>query len=368
MLSNPREKYQQEAFKAAKDSNFNCAILATVSFGKGRLACLIIEELYNKGCRSFLYTCDNQRLRDTDFPAEIEKWLPINIKNKISIQYECYQTTYKWINKEYDCLIADEFDASLTTQYCKIYFENKFKHKILLSGTLSTDKKKLAEEIAPIVYIFSTIDAEDAGVINKTKYYVYHYKLGEAESRQYLKWTKAIAKALNEEKSQDTINYFANQRKQLLSTLDSSYINCRKIMNWLWFNNKKTRLVVFCERRSQADRVCKWSYHGENEQNDNLNKFQSGEISGISVVSKIKRGVNLKNANSAIMEAFSSSSTEFEQRNGRMKRLESSDLATVIFMLPWYKTFSGDWKPTVVDQYITKATKNLDLKLIDLKL
>lgn len=369
-----RIKMQNEAKEAVRIANYIASLIITVGGGKGKIMLDLAQELLDKfKIKKILYVCDNRRLRDSSeegFPEQIEKWGTPELK-KI-IQLECYQTAYKWIDQEYDLVLADEVDFSITPEFSKLFFNNKFRFKILVTGTLSSAKKKTLEEIAPIVYKCSTTDAEKRGIINKTQYYIYNYRLSDSESREYNKWTKVIAKALAEERPKNQLNFLLGKRREILFTLDSSFQHCRKIMSWLWNRDKKTRLVIFCERRTQADRVCRWSYHGENEKDDNLTKFQTGEISGIAVVSKIKRGINLKNANTAIFEALSSSSTEFEQRNGRMKRLSTSDVALVIFMLPWYKKIDKEgnvtWKPTIVDQWITKATENLDVELIDLKL
>lgn len=369
-----RIKMQEEAKEAARLANYIASLIITVGGGKGKIMLDLAQELIAKhNIKSILYLCDNRRLRDSEdegFPEQIEKWANAKLKKMITL--ECYQTTYKWKDKKYDLVLADEVDFSITPEFCKVFFNNEFKYKILVTGTLSAEKKKILQEIAPIVYKCNTTAAENRGIINKTEYYLYNYCMTDSESREYAKWTKALSNAINAEKDQASINFLANKRREVLFTLDSSYEQCRKIMGWLWNRSKQTRLVIFCERTTQADRVCKWSFHGKNEGEDNLTKFQNGEISGISVVSKIKRGINLRNANAAIFESLSSSSTEFEQRNGRMKRLDVNEVATVIFMMPWYKKKQKDgsfeWKPTVVDQWIQKATANLNAPLKDLKI
>jgi superfamily II DNA or RNA helicase len=368
---------EQENCKIAfREANYNGVALATVGFGKGKVMLDLAKEIIDKyKIKSILYVCDNRRLRDSTtegFPHEIEKWATPEIK-KI-IKCECYQTAYAWVDQKYDLILADEVDYAMTPEYKKVFTNNNFRFKILVTGTLSPTKKKLLESIAPIVYKFTTTDAERRGIVNKTQYFLYNYRMTEFESKQYLKWTRAIGKAIAAEKLPQQINFLLGKRKEVLYNLESSYVAVRKVMGWLWKRNKQTRLVVFCERTAQADRVCKYSYHGGNEKDDNLTKFQNGEISGLSVVGKIKRGINLKNADTAIFEMLTgTSSTEFEQRNGRMKRLKTSEIATVIFMVPWYsyKDSEGEtiWKPTIVDQWIYKCTCNLsNIEFINLKL
>lgn len=369
-VATARAKMQREAKDAVRLAKYIATLIVTVGGGKGKVMIDLAMELIAKyDIKSILYVCDNRRLRDDTkdgFPEQLQTWGTPELRKIVTL--ECYQTTRKWEGRKFDLLLADEADFAMTTEYCKVFFNNDFRFKILVTGTLKAEKKKLIQEIAPIVYKFSTVQAEDAGVVNKSNYWLYNYKMTESESRTYIKWTRALMVAMNDGSNKDTINFLANKRREVLTTLDSSYGNVRKIMKWLWNKNKLTRLVIFCERRTQADRVCKHSFHGENQKEDNLTKFQTGEISGISVVSKIKRGINLKNANTAIFESITSSSTEFEQRNGRMKRLKTSEVAEVIFMLPWYQTDEGTWKPTVIQKYIQKATVNIGSSLKDLNL
>jgi len=359
-----RIKMQNEAKAAIRSNKYIASVIITVGGGKGKIMLDIVKELMAVGkIKSVLYLCDSRRLRDSEedgFPAEIEKWGDAKMKSMITL--ECYQTVRKWQDKHFDLLLADEVDFAMTTEYIKGIVNNKFTYKLLLSGTLSLEKKLVLEKIAPIVYRFQTVAAEDAGVINKSEYYIYNYKMNESECETYNKLTKKIGILAAAGATFDDKDYvfFIRKRKQFVNSLDSSYLNCRKIMQWLWNRDNKNRVVIFSELTSQADRLCKHSYHGQNEKDDNLSKFQSGEISAISVVAKIKRGINLKDANVALFEAFSGSSTEWEQRNGRMKRLALSKVATIIFMVPWtLDPKTRIWKPTVVQNWIDRATENI---------
>lgn len=368
---------QSEAKTAIRVAKYVASVIITVGGGKGKIMLDIVKELIAAGkIKSVLYLCDSRRLRDSDqdgFPAEIEKWGDAKMKSMITL--ECYQTVCKWTDKKFDLLLADEVDFAITPVYIRAILNNEFKYKLLLSGTLNLEKKKVLEKIAPIVYRFQTVAAEDAGVINKSIYYIYNYKMNESECETYRKLTKKIGilAAAGATFADDDYMFWIRKRKQFLNSLDSSYLNCRKIMNWLWIKNRNNRVVIFSELTPQADRLCKHSYHGKNEKDDNLSKFQSGEIGAIAVVAKIKRGINLKEANVAIFEGFSGSSTEWEQRNGRMKRLSLSKVATIIFLVPWHTKIDDEgnitWKPTVVKSWIDRATENIsNIEFQNLKL
>lgn len=369
-----REVAQKEAMSSARIADYNCALIASVGFGKGKVMIDLAEEMIRKyNIKSILYACDNRRLRDSDkegFPEQLEKWGSTRLKKMVRL--ECYQTTCKWENEKFDLLLADEADFAMTPVYSNLFFRNKFKYKILVTGTLSPTKRKMMKEIVPIAFKLDTVEAENRGIINKTHYYAYNYPMSEEESSEYERLTRMIGIKMNED-NEDGARFFTGQRRELLFNLNSSYKHCRKLMRWLWESDKKTRLVVFSQRTEQADRLCKWSFHGKNEKLDNLGKFQTGEISAISVVSKIKRGINLKNANVAIFEALDGSTTEFEQRGGRMKRLPQSQVAKIIFLVPWVRKVDAKgkvfYKESIVGEWVRKCTSNLgNINFIDLKI
>jgi superfamily II DNA or RNA helicase len=357
---------QEACKKAVRTAGYKAAFLSTVGSGKGKIFIDLAEELLKAGkIQTILYLCDNTRLRDSQdgFPGELEKWGSPELAKIVTL--ECYQTVYKWKDRHFDLVIADEVDYAITPAYVKFFQNNKWNFIIMASGTLTPEKRKILVTLAPIVFKLSMVDAEDRGVVNKTDYYMYQFKMTESESRQYSSMTAKIGALLRAEVAYDDpeMTFWLRKRKHFLNELDSSYLHCRKVMQYFYNQNKSNRIVVFCELTGQADRVCRYSYHGGNEESDNLNKFQSGEVNAISVVSKIQRGINLKNANIAIFESMSGSTTRFEQKGGRMKRLAVDQVARVVFMVPWYcsKGANGElvWKPTVVKNWIEKATGNI---------
>lgn len=369
-----REETQHLGKTAVRSYDYNAAAIIATGTGKAKMLIDLAEELIEKkNISRILYCCDNQTLRDSPtngFPEQLKRWGSEALKKRVIL--ECYQTAYKFEDREYDLLLADEFDYALTPKYSNIFFKNKFKHKILVSGTCSSDKLKLLKEICPLVYKFGTADAEDRGVINKTKYYEYRYKMSEDESEKYLDYTQKIALNAGLENEAQRL-FWTGKRSNLLYTLESSKKACHKVMRWLR-DTIDPKIIVFCQRQEQADIICKNSFHGGSEKEDNLNKFQDDEIKYLSVVGKIDRGVNLKGANASIFESMNGSETKFTQKNGRLKRLGAEDFATVVFLNPYVRKFDKKinevyYKTTIVDQWIYKATcSNRNIKMEPLKL
>jgi superfamily II DNA or RNA helicase len=371
-------KNQEDCKQAVRAAGYKASFLSTVGSGKGKIFIDLALELWVAGkIKNVLYLCDNTRLRDTDdgFPGELKKWAPPNFIKAFTL--ECYQTVYKWVDREFDLVIGDEIDYALTPSYSKFFLNNKWKYIILASGTLTPEKKKVLQVIAPIVFRLSMTDAEDKGIVNKTQYYVYNFKMTESESKTYDSLTRKISTLMSIEVGFDDpdMTFWLRKRKLFLNSLESSYLNCRKLMQHVYNENKNNRVVIFCELTSQANKVCKYSYHGRNEDEDNLTKFQNGEINAIAVVAKVQRGINLIKTNWGIFESMSGSTTRFEQKGGRFKRLGIDEMAHIVFMVPWAKRTNKDingninvtWKETVVKGWIDRATTgipNLQLKNI----
>ena len=357
-------KKQEEAKSAVRSANYVSTVLLSVGGGKTRIMLDLANELVEKGLvRTILYLCDSRRLRDSEtdgFLAEVNKWHP-HLRSLMTC--ECYQGFYKKIDLSYDLLLGDEIDMCITQQYIKGIVNNKFVYKILVSGTITTPKRKIINQIAPIVFEFLTEDAENAGIVNKSKFYSYNYRLTDKESEKY-RWfnSKIRTIALTDGSDSEGFQFWLRKRKHFINNLESSITETRKVMFEFYRRDRSNRLLIFCELTEAADKVCKYSFHGQNEKDDNLTKFQKGEINALSTVAKIKRGINLVNTNIAIFKDPPVSPTEFSQRYGRMKRLDKDRISEIVFMVPWYKTIDAEgdieWKPTIVATWITKAIGN----------
>jgi superfamily II DNA or RNA helicase len=112
--------------------------------------------------------------------------------------FVCYQTARKWVGKSYDLLLADEFDASLTPKYKKVYANNSFKNRILVSATLDPAKRVLAEKLGTIIFERKPQEVIDAKVVNGIKFYFVNYNLTPDENATYLSYNLQFKKLLNE--------------------------------------------------------------------------------------------------------------------------------------------------------------------------
>jgi superfamily II DNA or RNA helicase len=127
------------------------------------------------------------------------------------------------------------------------------------------------------------------------------------------------------------------------------------------YKNAENRILIFCGRSEQADKITKYSYHSKNEGLDNLAKFNSGEIRVCAVIGKVDRGLNMNRVNVIVFEAPFESRSKFVQKSGRGRRLKVDEILDLYFLIPYYKTHKGDVRPTIVQQWVLNSTKDIDL-------
>lgn len=357
VINKAKRQIQLEALKAIKDANYTGTIILPTGSGKGWILTQIIKKLKPKRC---IYLCDSELNRDTTFRNELIEW---GMKDWVDkIEYICYQSAYKLKGEHYDLALFDEADYMCTPQYFKFAKNNKFDHPVLVSATAEDKKRKLLEKVAPIVYEMEIQEAEDSGALTAVNYFVVPFDLQASENRVYVNYNEKFQKILFHEKpNRKALNFLALQRSHFLSNLKSSLITCRKLLRYINDNTPDARALIFCGTQNQADKVCKYSYHGGNVKEDSLVKFNSGDVNYLSVVGKIDRGVNLNGVNVVVFEKMTRSITKFTQKSGRGKRLAKDLKLDVYFLLPYYLTRFGLRKQTIVQDWIREATSKVDI-------
>lgn len=379
VVNRERRKLQLEALRELIRNKYNGIFLLPTGSGKSWVLIQALKQLVKKyNYEKIWYLCNSEDLRDVDFVNELKQWGAEYLIPKI--ERMCYQSAYKRKGESVDVVIADEFDYSLSEEYSKVYFNNNFKHKILTTAYIDPKKQNLADSIAKTVYQTTLQNVEDLKILNKSQYYFVHFLMNEKETLKYQKFNKAISDlhvTLNgfeyelicnpsdtslEGKISFTryrIEMVTRARKRFLSSLDSSMLNCRKLMSEIYNEDKDCKILTFCELTKQADRVSLYSYHNDSDPT-NLEKFRNDEIQSLSVCGKVNRGVNIKGIKYMIFESTNGSKTQMLQRLGRGKRLLQDEILKVYYLIPCYYE-NGKIKPTKVKDWILNASKSLDL-------
>jgi superfamily II DNA or RNA helicase len=367
---NNKAELQKEALRIIEQNDYNGIVIMGTGTGKGKVMVDIIKKLNPK---TILYTCDNKLLRDITFKEEVIKWGGEEFLDRITMK--CYQTTHKWKDKHFELLLADEGDVMSSEKHINTLKNNKFDKILIFTGTLRDDRREILEEYVPLIHHVTISEAEEIGAVNKANVHYVTYQLTALENNRYLGFNKRFKEILDKKELTNHDKFKLKQiqlgRKLFLQNLNSGRLATRELLKKL-YSNHDNRILVFCGSTEQADKICRWSYHGKNEGLDYLNKFDANEIRVLSVVGKIDRGVNLKNrVNTVVFESPERSKTKIMQRSGRARRLETDEYTNIYFMIPYYRSTIGLIKPTIIWDYVLESGAELDLanaKTIEIKI
>lgn len=351
-----KDKLLQETLSVYEKNNYNGVVLLPTGSGKGRIMIEIAKKL---NVKSILYLCNTVLLRDKMFVDELHKWDAAYLIDRIELA--CYQTAYKWKDKHYDLVLADEFDAALTPAYMQVFTNNTFTYKVLVSATLDGPKMRLAAKIAPIILKHTLTDLINNKVLNSIKYSFVNFNLTAIENIEYLGYNMEFKNLLNEEPSvrrDYKLGKLQIERKQFMCRLQSSVIVTKWLTSFLRKRNEK--ILIFCGLSSEADNVSKYSYHSGSKINY-LEQFNCGAIKELAVVDKIDRGVNIVDVRHIIHKSISRGKTKMVQRTGRGMRLNVDETLYVYFLVPYYHTRMGALAPTIVKEWVIQSTEDMNL-------
>lgn len=352
-----KDELQKEVIEAFKNNDYSGSCILPTGTGKARIMVEVLKKVKPKTC---WYLCDSTTNRDETFINELKKWGGEKYIDKI--EFMCYQTAYKLKGNKIDLLLGDEVDFALTTEYIKTFHNNTFKRKVLVSATAEGDKRHLLDEIEPIIYERYLGDIEGEGIVNTTDYYIVKYMLTTEENFKYLGYNAAFARELNAPKrNQKTIDAINMNRNLFLNRLASSLQTCKRLLKELYIK-EDSKILIFCGVSSQADKVCKYSYHSNADNEQNFIDFDEGKIRILSVVGKVDRGANINGVNHIVYEAPFKSKTKQQQKSGRGRRLHIDDKLHIYFLIPYYKDKQGKVKPTIVNDWVYKSVGDVEFK------
>jgi superfamily II DNA or RNA helicase len=120
----------------------------------------------------------------------------------------------------------------------------------------------------------------------------------------------------------------------------------------LLFGSVTSKCILFANTQDQADRLCTHSYHSTNPKSEeNLVLFKSGQILKLSAVHQLSEGVNIPNLKQGIIMHAYGNERKFQQKLGRMLRLNPDDKAIVHILC---------YMDTVDEKWVKEALEGLD--------
>jgi superfamily II DNA or RNA helicase len=395
------------AFKAANNRGTICLSTGT---GKGKIALDFIKEQEN--VLNVLITSPRTNLKE-NWRKELVKWgFTQSILTKddgvwmfhrddgsvwsCRITIENIQTVYKWWNKHFDFIIADEIHTMMTPEFSKLFYKTKYEALMGLTATHDingiNDKAALYRKYCPIIYEYYG-SAED-GIINKTRFFVVNHHLnnvniamvgpkkkrfpqGELKAYEYLteqikKGQKGMLAQGSDDWFTDAANWFWKDqgdkdqklaamkylnaikfRKDFLLNLSSSARLAIKIKRGILTAQPKAKILLFSELTAQANKLTEHTVHSHNSDAVNamrIKHFDDGAIRELGSCQSLTLGLNLKGATHAIMESYISSATRSKQKKGRLDRLATDEVADM-WIIRIMETQSANWFEKMVKDF-----------------
>lgn len=411
-----REGIQGEAVAAFLSSSRKASIEMGTGTGKSKVVLDILDVLYKEDqyhdMIDTLILVPATRLRDNDWLENFRKF-----RGDVNrVRLECYQTAYKWEGLHFKYVIADEFDFSLTPKYSQFYSQNKYDILIAVTAYTKEAKHEMRDRIAPVCFSYSTQQAQEAGLLNKTQFFQVNYDIGwqrtmkiktktsefrQSENGNYVYIDEQFDKSLlglkiangkvskyellgdassldewekKQSKYEHMMKFYSRKRTEFLHSLESSR-KVTKILIEKIHETSGNKVMVFSKLTKQIEQITEHTYHSKNKKgNTNVEDFSKGLIKTLGVCDAVNRGVNLEGVNNLIIESYVGSDTDFQQRHGRGTRLEVTDTMKMFFMVPhvWERvnelnttTLTKNWKwvrrPTQAYTWFREMTSEFDL-------
>lgn len=384
-----KRELQEEIQQTAKELFLNSLnrrgiLLMGTGTGKSRTGVLIAKALKPK---SILLLTDSTRGRDVEWQREFEKFKAKGLWAKV--EAHCYQSAYKFSGRHWDLCLADELDYGLTPEYSKVFANNTFGALCGLTATLEADKLEMARPYfgrEPVLFSYSTQKAQDSGILNKTKFVLVRYRLSEhpksykkqlkdgrsfwtSENEAYLYLERQVQEVKDQIAGGDPSQIrslmlrkkmLTGRRMEFLYGLASSRLIAGRIRDKC-LSRPGNKVLVFCKRTEQADLICgsDKTYHSKNKkQSFAIDALNQGLHLEMGVVDAMNRGINLLGVTRILLEAYNSSTTEFQQKHGRGMRLSQDETMYIYILVPYYRlgdrhyhTQSGQWAAEMVQGF-----------------
>lgn len=354
-LNEIKDKIQREVEEIWIKSSFRGLIALCTGAGKSKI---FINVMSNFKKEKWLLVVPTQKLRDENWKSEFEKWKTLTIFKK-RLDKCCYASLNKYDLSKYDGICLDE--AHNITENNSKYLKD-YKGKILaLTATPPSDEEKkeiLYKDLkCPIVYYLSLDKGVKLGIvspynitvveswldsINKnietgpknkrfkgTEKSVYDYKSNNIRRMQF--GTKPVPKFL----------YL--DRMRFIYNLPSKTKVAQAILDTI---SKNKRVLIFCSSISQAEELCKHSWHSQSK-NDNLKLFKDKKINRLSSVGMLNEGENIPDVDIILIVQLNANERDLIQRLGRGVRLRPNHTAEVYIIITantqdekWFKKAS----------------------------
>lgn len=375
MLDKDKAKIQNEAFNAWNQKRVGTVEMAT-GMGKTFVALLALNSMDPDAQQEHLFLAETNE-REIDLRREIKKYDEIygtHLELQYRLQFACYQTAYKWSNKEFGLVIADEIHDGLTPQYSLFFENNSYEALIGLSAKVDvTTKYPIVSDIciieqvitkgdylnkyAPIVYSYDMAKAVKNNLKRKLDIHIIDNHLKRlsktvragtkkntfmtSEYHQYKYYEDALQKIETEEDYRKKIGIkkvITAKMARLLYNLSSKEEAAKILLS------KLHRTIVFGNSIDSLLRITPYvitSRNSDDENNHIRKQFERENIPNIASFKKLKQGANITNIDNCIIVSYYSKELDAIQRFGRLRKRD--DIKGNVFIFVTKGTREEKW-------------------------
>jgi len=371
-LVKTRVQYEARLYWYANGRNGLLSLATGV--GKSRTAIMDLLETENLEQGDVLIVVPTQKLRDTGWKEEFEKWGASNIYSKIELV--CYDSLKNMRDKHYNKIYLDEVQ-NITDGNLSFFREhgNSYAELLALTATrpkANTDKSKILDKLElKTDYTVTTDEAIALRLIAPYDMVLVGVQLGtepvieagnkknrfmQSEVAAYKYQCKLVNESTRENRSRVILG-----RRRFLKTLPSLEKSAKFILDK--FIGKEERTLIFAGSKEQAMALCEHTYiskpsfkeddtevykakiqkqleryRGE----EDLEAFCRGEISRIASVKKLNEGANLPMLDVGLAIGLDSDDGGLVQMLGRLLRYRIGHRGKFIVLVA-LGTEARDW-------------------------
>lgn len=331
--------------------------------GKTFVAFWLIHHLKPK---KVLFLAETQ-IREQNIYDDItffKKCYGIDLRKECFIEFACYQSAYKWKDRQFDFVVADEIHDSLSPKYFRFYQNNTYKHLLGLSATIDKKNKYETEDgieytkvdmlnqIAPVVFSYTL----SQGIENQTSrnlkvIVIKHYldkvakimpttykEKGTGNEKTFFQTEQEVYDYYNQkfhqaiyqkDKNEFLIRLFTTRRNAVLYKAKSKMVIVKQLLAYL------DRTIVFGNDIDSISALIPTvsSRNKPATNNQIITDFNEGHIGVIGSFKMLKQGINLKNLDNVVMHSYYGVEKDTIQRIGRLRQADKDGYVFIILTM-----------------------------------
>ncbi len=344
-----KDKIQMEALASWLESNLKGTFNVSTGVGKTFMFLHCLHKIpKNKDVHLFLAEVTDRKKDLWDDIIKYDSIFNTNTLQDYNLKFKTYQSAYKLEGYEFGLIGADEIHNSLTPEYSKFYFNNKYQAIVGLSATIDINTKyeinntfitkgELLNKIAPICFKYTLTQAKNDGVGRNLKVYVINQELDnvnktikagnqfksffQTEKQAYDYWDKEHKKSWfieDPEMKSLKIRITSTKRSNLLFNLPSKVNTVKQLLS-----NIKGKTIIFGNSLDSLLQITPnvvSSRYSEDENKAIREAFEADKIQTIGSFRKLMQGANLDNLDNCIIMSYYSSEGHLTQKIGRLRK------------------------------------------------